>query len=68
MIKEKYGDFTLSSYDPVVLTLPEFTISEQEVAAEMKRIASRHSANITVGPHPIHADDMVLINIETREG
>ena len=65
MIQDKYGEYKLSSYEPVSLTLPDFTVSEQEILAEMQRIASRHSTNITVDPHPVRADDLVLINIIT---
>lgn len=68
MIQDKYGEYKLSSYEPVTLTLPDFTVSEQEILAEMQRIASRHSTNITVDPHPVRADDLVLINIITKEG
>lgn len=68
MIQDKYGDYKLSSYEPVSLTLPDFTVSEQETLDEMQRIASRHSANVTVDPHPVRADDLVLIDIVTKEG
>ena len=68
MIQEKYGDYELRSYDRVTLTLPDFTVSEQDVAAEMERIAARHATNVTVDPHPVRADDLVLMNIKTMEG
>ncbi|MBX9035158.1 hypothetical protein [Gordonibacter massiliensis (ex Traore et al. 2017)] len=68
MIQEKYGDYELSSYDRVALTLPDFTVSDQDVAAEMERIAARHATNVTIDPHPVRADDLVLMNIKTREG
>lgn len=67
MIQEKYREYTLSSYDPLTLTLPDFTVSQEDIAAEMERIAARHATNITINPHPIRADDMVQINIKTRE-
>lgn len=68
MIQEKYGDYELRSYDRVTLTLPDFSVSEQDVAAEMERIAARHATNVTVDPHPVRADDLVLMNIKTMEG
>ncbi len=68
MVYEKYGDYELDSYDPVVLTLPDFTVLDQEVEDEMQRIASRHSTNITIDPHPVRADDVVLIDIVTKDG
>lgn len=68
MIQDKYGDYKLNSYDPVTLVLPDFTVSEQEATAEMERIASRHSTNMTIDSHPVRADDMVLIDIVTKEG
>lgn len=68
MIQEKYGNCELSSYEPVTVQLPDFSVSDEEALAEMKRIAARHATNVTIDPHPIRADDMVLINIVTMEG
>lgn len=68
MIQEKYGTYQLSSYDPVTLHLPDFTVTENEVTAEMERIASRHATTISIEPHAVRADDMVLLNIKTWEG
>ena len=68
MIQDKYGDYKLTSYEPVTLTLPNFSVSDQEAMDEMERIASRHSTNVTIDPHPVRADDMIRIDIETKEG
>lgn len=68
MIQEKYGDYELSSYDPIVLELPDFTPSDEDVRAEMERIAGRHSTNVDVEPHPIKADDIVRMDILTMDG
>jgi trigger factor len=68
MIREKYGDYQLNSYDPVVLTLPSFDVSDEDVEKEMRRIAARHATNVDVDPHPINADDLVRIKIKTMDG
>lgn len=68
MIQEKYGNYKLSSYEPVTVKLPDFSVSGEEAIAEMKRIAARHATSVTIDPHPIQADDSILINIVTKEG
>lgn len=68
MIIEKYGDYELSSYDGVELTLPDFVVSDDEVRTEMERIAARHASHVDIDPHPINANDMVRISIKTTEG
>ncbi len=68
MIREKYGDYQLNSYDPVVLTLPNFEVSDEDAEKEMRRIAARHATNVDIEPHPINADDLVRIKIRTLDG
>ncbi|MEC4273447.1 hypothetical protein VJ923_09790 [Adlercreutzia sp. R25] len=68
MIQEKYGNAELSSWEPVRVTVPSFLVSDDEVLAEMERIASRHGANEAIDSHPIKADDLVCFKIITREG
>lgn len=68
MILEKFGDYQLSSYELPTIVLPDFTVSEKDVSDEMERIAFRHSTHATVDPHPVRADDMVLIDIDTKDG
>ena len=68
MIQEKYGHYHLKSYEPLTLTLPSFEVTEEELTAEVERIAARHATNVTVEPHPVQADDMLLIDIQTTEG
>lgn len=67
MLEEKYGNHELRSYEPVELTLPDFSVTGEEVDGEVARIASCHATNVTIGPRPIRIDDMVQINIRTTE-
>lgn len=68
MIQEKYGNYELDSYEPIVLEIPDFQVSDEDVEVEMRRIASRHATNVDIEPHPINADDIVRIDIRTMEG
>lgn len=67
MLEEKYGNHALRSYEPVELTLPVFSVTDEEVDGEVERIASYHATNVTIDPRPIRIDDMVRINIRTTE-
>ena len=67
MIEERYGDYRLSSLDPIVITIPDLSVSDEEVTREMERIASRYAANKTVEPHKVGPHDLVQIKISTKE-
>lgn len=43
-------DYELTSYDPIEITLPEFTINEAEVDAQIQQLAERNTTYTTRGP------------------
>ena len=65
MIRETYGDYRLDSYEPVRLQLPDFEVTDSDIEKEMNRIASRHATTVDAEAHPVKADDLVRIRIET---
>lgn len=68
MIQEKYGDYQLTDYGPVRVKLPDLAVTYGDITAEMNRIAARHATHVDAEPHPIKADDIIKMNITTREG
>lgn len=65
MIRETYGDYRLDSYEPVRLQLPDFEVTDSDIEKEMNRIALRHATTVDAEAHPVKADDLVRIRIET---
>lgn len=58
--------FTLSSYDPVEITVPAFKSTEVDVDAKIRANMNMYSDFVTADPHPVGPDDSFLIAIEVR--
>lgn len=56
--------FTLSSYDPVEITVPPFKQPEIDVDAEIRANLNMYPDFVTAAPHPVGPDDHCLIAIE----
>ena len=56
--------FTLSSYDPVEITVPPFKPVEVDVDAEIRANMNMYSDFVTADPHPVGPDDSFLIAID----
>lgn len=58
--------FTLSSYDPVKITVPPFKQPDIDVDAEIRSNINMYSDFVTADPHPVGPEDSCLIAIEVR--
>ena len=58
--------FTLSSYDPVEITVPPFKSVDVDVDEEIRANMNMYSDFVTAEPHPVGPDDSFLIAIEVR--
>lgn len=56
--------FTLSSYDPVEITVPAFKPVEVDVDAEIRANMNMYSDFVTADPHPVGPDDSFLIAVD----
>lgn len=57
---------TLSSYDPVEISVPPFEPAEVDVDAEIRANMNVYSDFVTADPHPVGPDDSCAIAIEVR--
>ena len=60
-------DYELTSYDPVEITLPEFTINEAEVDAQIQQLAERNTTYVAADPKPLAKGDACLLSIKCYE-
>lgn len=60
-------DYELTSYDPIEITLPEFTINEAEVDAQIQQLAERNTTYTTADPKPLEKGDACLVAIKCYE-
>ncbi len=61
--------FTLSSYDPVEITVPAYKCEEIDVDAEILANTSMYTEFETADPHPVNPGDHCLIALEvTQDG
>lgn len=59
--------YELKSYDPVEITLPPFVINEEEVDAQISKIAEQNTTYVTADPKPLEKGDSCLIAIKCFE-
>lgn len=61
--------FTLSSYDPVTISIPEFEIPEEEIERQITEMADSYAEFEQIQPRPARLGDSCLITINsTRNG
>ena len=60
-------DYELTSYDPVEITMPKFTINEAEVDAQIQQLAERNTTYTTADPKPLEKGDACLVSIKCYE-
>lgn len=60
-------DYELTSYDPIEVTLPPFTINEAEVDAQIAQLAERNTTYTTADPKPLEKGDACLVSIKCYE-
>lgn len=58
--------FTLSSYDPVEISVPAYKEPDIDVDAEIRANLNMYPDFVTADPHPVGPDDNCLIAIEVR--
>ncbi len=59
--------YELTSYDPVEITVPPFTIPEGAVDDQLKQMASGYTAYVSADPKPVEKGDCCLIAMECFE-
>jgi FKBP-type peptidyl-prolyl cis-trans isomerase (trigger factor) len=62
-----FKDYSLSSYEPVRVVVPDFSPATAEVAAEMRRVAERHASSRRIERNIVQPGDCVRVNIKTCE-
>ena len=59
--------YELSSYEPVEITVPPFTVDERAVDAQLEEIANRYTAYEKAEDKPLEKGDSCLIAMEASE-
>ena len=60
-------DYTLTSYDPIDMTLQPLVIDEKEVDAQIAQMAENYAEFVTDEPHKVNKGDHVLLSLESYE-
>lgn len=59
--------YELTSYDPVKITMPKFTIDESQIDAQIQQLAERNTTYETADPKPLEKGDACFIAIKCYE-
>lgn len=60
-------NLTLSSYDPVTITIPPFVMNDLEVDKQIAQMAESYADFVAIEPRPAQSGDSCLLNILAQE-
>ena len=60
-------EYELSSYDPVEITVPPFSVDEEAVDAQIAEMAERYTTYVAADPKPVEKGDSCLIAMKCFE-
>lgn len=61
------SDLELSSYDPVVVKIPPFEVSEADIEKQLAQMAESYADFVQIEPRPARIGDSCLLNILAQE-
>ncbi len=57
-------EYELESYDPVTINVPPFVVPEEEIEAQLLKIADSYAEFVADDPHPVQVGDSLLLELE----